>query len=73
MRLTTAEMTDAREPLLNFFFECYTQAYRSEKEAFVAAVAGGMPMPTAARDGVMALRLAEAAVESARSGRTVAV
>ena len=32
MRVTTAEMTDAREPLLNFFLERYAQAYRSEMD-----------------------------------------
>jgi myo-inositol 2-dehydrogenase/D-chiro-inositol 1-dehydrogenase len=73
MRLTTAELTDAREPLLNFFLERYAQAYRSEMEAFVDAIADGKPMPTTVRDGVLALRLAERAVESARTGRAVAV
>jgi myo-inositol 2-dehydrogenase/D-chiro-inositol 1-dehydrogenase len=73
MRVTTAEATDAREPLLNFFLERYAQAYRSEMEAFVDALAEGKPMPTTVRDGVMALRLAECAVESVRTGRAVAV
>ena len=73
MRLTTADVTDAREPLLNFFLERYAQAYRSEMEAFIDALEAGKPMPTTVRDGVMALRLAECAVESARTGRTVAV
>ena len=73
MRITTAESTDAREPLLNFFLERYAQAYRAEMDAFVAAVAGKTPMPTTVRDGVLALRLAECAVESVRTGRAVAV
>jgi myo-inositol 2-dehydrogenase/D-chiro-inositol 1-dehydrogenase len=73
MRVTTAEATDAREPLLNFFLERYAQAYRSEMEAFIDALSEGKPMPTTVRDGVMALRLAECAVESARAGRAVAV
>jgi myo-inositol 2-dehydrogenase/D-chiro-inositol 1-dehydrogenase len=73
LRMTTAESTDAREPLLNFFLERYAQAYRSEMEAFVDALAEGKPMPTTVRDGVAALRLAECAVESARTGRAVAV
>ena len=73
MRVTTAEATDAREPLLNFFLERYAQAYRSEMDAFIDALAGEKRMPTTVRDGVMALRLAECAVESARTGRTVAV
>lgn len=73
MRVTTADATDAREPLLNFFLERYAQAYRAEMDAFIDAIEGGKPMPTTARDGVMALRLAECAVESARTGRAVAV
>lgn len=73
MRVTTAEHTDAREPLLNFFLERYAQAYRSEMDAFIDALVTGGPMPTTVRDGVMALRLAECAVESARTGRTVKV
>ncbi|GGE02048.1 inositol 2-dehydrogenase [Aureimonas endophytica] len=73
MRLTTAEMTDAQEPLLNFFLERYAQAYRAEMNAFVDAIADGKPMPTTVRDGVLALRLAECAVESVRTGRAVTV
>lgn len=73
MRVTTAEATDAREPLLNFFLERYAQAYRSEMDAFIDALVGEKPMPTTVRDGVKALRLAECAVESVRTGRAVAV
>jgi myo-inositol 2-dehydrogenase/D-chiro-inositol 1-dehydrogenase len=73
MRVTTAETTDAREPLLNFFLERYAQAYRAEMEAFIDALAEEKPMPTTMRDGVMALRLAECAIESVRTGRSIAV
>jgi myo-inositol 2-dehydrogenase / D-chiro-inositol 1-dehydrogenase len=73
MRVTTAEATDAREPLLNFFLERYARAYRAEMDAFIDALADEKPMPTTVRDGVMALRLAECAVESARTGRVVEV
>ena len=44
-----------------------------EMDAFIDAIAGEKPMPATVRDGVMALRLAECAVKSARTGRTVAV
>lgn len=73
MRLTTAEMTDAQEPLLNFFLERYAQAYRAEMDAFIDAIDGDKPMPTTVRDGVLALRLAECALESVRTGRAIAV
>jgi myo-inositol 2-dehydrogenase/D-chiro-inositol 1-dehydrogenase len=73
MRVTTAEITDARDPLLNFFLERYAQAYRTELDAFINALVEQKPMPTTMRDGVMALRLAECAIESVRTGRSVAV
>ncbi|SNR70482.1 inositol 2-dehydrogenase [Paracoccus sediminis] len=73
MRVWTAEATDAREPLLNFFLERYTQAYRAELDAFVDALSDDTEMPTTVRDGVKALRLAECAVESVRTGRAVTV
>ncbi|WP_417480720.1 inositol 2-dehydrogenase, partial [Maricaulis maris] len=73
MRLTTAEMTDAHQPLLNFFLERYTAAYRAEMDAFVTALADGTALPTTAQDGVQALRLAEAALQSVRTGQTVSL
>jgi myo-inositol 2-dehydrogenase / D-chiro-inositol 1-dehydrogenase len=73
MRVTTAETTDAHEPLLNFFLERYAQAYRAELDAFIDALVEEKPMPTTMRDGVMALRLAECAIESVRTGRSIAV
>ena len=65
--------TDVREPLLNFFLERYAQAYKAELDAFVGAVEGGSPMPTTPHDGRQALRLADCALESALTGRTVKV
>jgi myo-inositol 2-dehydrogenase/D-chiro-inositol 1-dehydrogenase len=73
IRRFTAEVTDAREPLLAFFLERYADAYRNELEAFLAALATGTPMPTSPRDGRQALRLADAAAESVRTGRAVAI
>ncbi len=65
--------TEGREPLLNFFLERYAEAYRLELDAFLAAVERGGPMPLSLEDGRRALRLADAALESAGSGRAVAV
>jgi myo-inositol 2-dehydrogenase/D-chiro-inositol 1-dehydrogenase len=63
----------AGDPVLNFFLERYEDAYRRELAAFIAAVKGGKePSPTG-RDGLQAQRLADAATESRRSGRPVAV
>jgi myo-inositol 2-dehydrogenase/D-chiro-inositol 1-dehydrogenase len=65
--------TEAREPLLNFFLERYADGYRIELDSFVDAAEAGGPMPVTIRDGRQALRLADAALESAGSGRTVRV
>ncbi len=73
IRRWTKEMTDAREPLLNFFLERYEAAYKAELEAFVHALKTNSPLPTSVQDGLKALRLAECALESAVSGKVVTV
>ncbi len=75
LRATTVELATAdgyrREPLLNFFMTRYTQAYRAEIGAFVAAVRAGAPMTPSGEDGLKALLLADAAALSVREGRVV--
>lgn len=71
IRRWTRDVTDAREPLLNFFLERYQQAYKAELNAYIDALANGKPMPTTVQDGLQALRLADAAVESVKTGRAV--
>ena len=73
LRRYGAQETEAREPLLNFFLERYVDAYRIEMESFVEAVETGSPMPVTVADGRQALRLADAALESAMSGQRVRV
>jgi myo-inositol 2-dehydrogenase / D-chiro-inositol 1-dehydrogenase len=72
---TTVELADAAgfrtDPVLPFFLERYAAAYRAELGAFVAAVTGGAPMRPDGEDGLRALLLADAALESSRTGRTV--
>ena len=63
----------AAAPLLNFFLERYTDAYRNELEAFLKALEDGSPMPTTPRDGRQALRLADCALQSVSTGCTVKV
>jgi myo-inositol 2-dehydrogenase/D-chiro-inositol 1-dehydrogenase len=58
---------------LPFFLERYAQAYRSELDSFVKAIRGGTSCSPGFDDGVMALILANAADESARSGRVVTI
>jgi myo-inositol 2-dehydrogenase/D-chiro-inositol 1-dehydrogenase len=73
VRRYSARETEALPPLLNFFLQRYTDAYRNELDAFLQALEDKAPMPTSPRDGRQALRLAEAALESVRTGRAVAV
>jgi myo-inositol 2-dehydrogenase/D-chiro-inositol 1-dehydrogenase len=61
------------EKPLHFFLERYAEAYRRELDQFVTAVAGSTAPPTSGADGLRALVLADAAVESTRSGRAVRV
>lgn len=74
---TTVELADANavtaDKPLHFFLERYADAYRIELNAFLDAVANGTPMPVGAEDGRRALVLADAAVESLRTGRPVQV
>jgi myo-inositol 2-dehydrogenase/D-chiro-inositol 1-dehydrogenase len=72
---TTVEVANASgiaaDPVQDFFLERYAEAYRAEFDAFITAITGGgAPNPTG-RDGLMAQRLADAATESAQTGRSV--
>jgi myo-inositol 2-dehydrogenase/D-chiro-inositol 1-dehydrogenase len=62
-----------RPPLLDFFMTRYTEAYAAEIAAFVAALRDGTPPPATGQDGLMALALADAALRSVETGRSVAV
>ncbi len=74
---TTVESADAggfrTDPALPFFLERYAAAYRDELDAFVTAVLDGAPVTPDGEDGLRALVLADAATESARTGRPTAV
>jgi myo-inositol 2-dehydrogenase / D-chiro-inositol 1-dehydrogenase len=68
-----ASHTGAREPLLDFFIERYAQAYADEIEEFID-VASGKRAPLASfEDGRLALILADAALASLQSGKTVRI
>lgn len=59
------------EPALPFFLERYADAYRIQLDRFVRAASGeDIRLPSGA-DGLMALRLADAAQESLESGQSV--
>jgi myo-inositol 2-dehydrogenase/D-chiro-inositol 1-dehydrogenase len=73
VRRYTAHETEVQDPILNFFLERYVDAYRSELDLFAEAVQKGTPMPVTVRDGCKALRLADAAVKSVATGKSVKV
>ena len=59
-----------RDKLLHFAAERYPDAFRAELDAFLKVLDGAAPAPDAG-DGRAALALAEAALESLRTGATV--
>ena len=75
-RATTVESwgaagTETKEPVLNFFIERYQAAYAAEIDHFVACLTERVKPIARFADGLAALRLADAALESAKTGRTV--
>lgn len=77
LRATNIEIANAdgyrREPLLNFFMTRYTEAYRKEIAAFVAAIEGGGAITPSGDDGLKALVIADAALRSAKEKRVVEI
>jgi myo-inositol 2-dehydrogenase/D-chiro-inositol 1-dehydrogenase len=60
-------------PLHHFFIQRYAQAYAAELDHFIAAVEKGTPPAIGFEDGRRALAIAYAAMESAKSGKPVAL
>jgi myo-inositol 2-dehydrogenase/D-chiro-inositol 1-dehydrogenase len=71
VRLSNATQTEAAPEYLTFFLDRYTPAYRAELDHLITAMErGSQPSPGFA-DGREALALADAALESLQTGRTV--
>jgi myo-inositol 2-dehydrogenase/D-chiro-inositol 1-dehydrogenase len=74
---TTVEIANAQsvafDKPLPFFLERYAAAYRAELNGFLDALERKAPMPVGAADGRQALVLADAAVESLRTGLPVKI
>lgn len=73
LRRFGAQGTESRDPLLHFFLERYAQSYVRELDAFIEGVLAQQPMPVTGEDGRRALLLANAALESAQTGRAARV
>jgi len=69
VKSTTAGVTGAKPTY--FFLERYMPAYSAEWAAFVTAVNAGSALPVTLDDGVAALAMAEAATQSAKTGKTI--
>ncbi len=61
------------DPVQNFFLERYAAAYRAELDAFIAACNGKAVASPTGLDGLKAQILADAATESAQTGKPVRV
>ncbi|MFJ4027524.1 inositol 2-dehydrogenase [Paenarthrobacter sp. NPDC089989] len=73
VRKYSAAGTEQTDAYLPFFLERYVDAYRNELDSFAKAIRSGTACSPGFDDGVQALVLANAAEESARSGRTVKI
>jgi len=60
-----------RPPLHDFFMTRYTEAYANEIAAFIAAIEQGAAISPSGTDGLIALQLADAALESVRTGKRI--
>jgi myo-inositol 2-dehydrogenase/D-chiro-inositol 1-dehydrogenase len=71
LRLWGSTATEAQDPVMPFFIERYTPAYIAEIDHFVDCVEKGQAPLAGFTEGREALRLANAAYESMRTGQTV--
>lgn len=60
-------------PLQNFFLDRYAEAYAAEMSRFVELLHGSTEPPVRYSDGIRALAIAEAALNSHKAGKTVEV
>jgi myo-inositol 2-dehydrogenase/D-chiro-inositol 1-dehydrogenase len=67
----SGEASVARDKPLHFFLERYAEAYRSELQHFVDCCLGKAQPQTTIEDGRHALALAEAAMQSIKTGQPV--
>ncbi len=62
-----------RPPLHDFFMTRYTEAYANEIAAFIEGIATGAQAAPSGEDGLIALKLADAALRSVKEGKTITV
>jgi myo-inositol 2-dehydrogenase/D-chiro-inositol 1-dehydrogenase len=69
----TSTHTSSRDRLKHFFLERYAESFRIELDDFLDAIEKGTPTSVTGEDGRVALLLANAAQESATTGKIVRV
>ncbi|MBY5363126.1 inositol 2-dehydrogenase [Rhizobium leguminosarum] len=62
-----------RPPLHDFFMTRYTEAYANEIASFIAAIEKGSKISPSGADGLAALALADAAVQSVKEGKLIKI
>jgi myo-inositol 2-dehydrogenase/D-chiro-inositol 1-dehydrogenase len=62
-----------RPPLHDFFMTRYIEAYANEIASFIAAIEKGSKITPSGADGLAALRLADAAVQSVKEGKLIRI
>ena len=73
VKLYTNEIVEARKPYLELFLERYAFSYRRELALFIEGIQTGKNVNPTFEDGRAALVLADAATESAKTGKAVKV
>jgi myo-inositol 2-dehydrogenase/D-chiro-inositol 1-dehydrogenase len=73
VRAFSATQTEVADPYQNFFLERYATAYRHELADFVTGIQTGKLTNPSYEDGRQALILADAALESAKTGKSVSL
>ena len=68
VRFSNNQVTDAQDVYLDFFLDRYADAYALELGHFIDALEAGEEISPSIADGFAALRIAEAAEESAHDG-----
>tara|TARA_B100000700_G_scaffold260025_1_gene295252 strand:+ start:3637 stop:4641 length:1005 start_codon:yes stop_codon:yes gene_type:complete len=69
----TEAITSSKEPILNFFIERYTQAYKDQFNHFIECIMGNDSPSVTFEDGRKALIIANAAYESHKQKRTIEI
>jgi myo-inositol 2-dehydrogenase/D-chiro-inositol 1-dehydrogenase len=73
VRVYGDDFTDRRSRLPDFFLQRYAESYNREWQGFLECVKQGRPPLVSFNDGLIALKIAEAAKESVRSGSCVLI